>query len=90
VERTDWDAVHNSLSNNVESLVIPTKSVARAIDMDIEHLHSALSCVNLSRRFWQAYTKTRLDFLTAGYVFYKSGQALPWDNIAQCSQYTKE
>lgn len=52
MERTVWDAVNNGLSNNVESLVIPTKPVARAIGMDIEHLCSTLICVNLSRRPW--------------------------------------
>ena len=52
MERTVWGAANNSLSNNAESLVIPTKPVARAIDMDIEHLCSTLSCVNLSRRPW--------------------------------------
>ncbi len=52
MERTVWNAVHNSLSNNVEPLVIPTKPVAGLINMDIEHLCSTLSCVNPSRRAW--------------------------------------
>lgn len=52
MERTVWYAVHNSLSNNVESMDIPTKPVAGLINMDIEHLCSALNCVNLSRRSW--------------------------------------
>jgi hypothetical protein len=52
VERTVWNAVHYSLSNNVESLVIPTKPVARSINMGIEHLCSAFDCANLSRRSW--------------------------------------
>ena len=52
MERTVLYADHNSLSNNVESLVIPTRPVARLVNMDIEYLCSTHGCGNLSRRPW--------------------------------------